>query len=295
MKTSKPILLLTLAVVLLAGICHSQGSPSGPKLVAEQYPRSVAEPVPAGGHPWSQVPVATRLRRFFTKDESEKVEAYYTKKYGPFEDHYRPMMATTEIEAILAQHGIRYGGETGGDEVGGVGAGVTVIGREANSSNAAHQALDRLTRAYLARFINDEDPNPAKHMEDPELKQTLARYESLETAHYVTTTVKDTATQRNLTMDEVLFDKYFDAPGRAMLKEQEELREKLTAATMSKKYDEAGRLGNKLVELVQRQSNTSWQWDVAIKCLDEMTANAYATIVVIDVHPSQWDLSPIQK
>jgi hypothetical protein len=293
MKRTPAFLILFFGLVLPCSYCNAQGKDAG--LVAAPYPGSVAEKVPSGGNPFSLVPVNTRLRRFYTKDESEKVEAYYAKTLGPFSEYHSvSVVPQKEIYDILAKHGINTG-EAGGDEVGGVGAGVTVIGRTQNSSYPVTKTLERLTGAYLARFMNEEELNTAKHMEDPLLKQTLARYEPLQSAHYMTTDVKQGDPPRNLTMDAVLYDKYFDAPERALAKEQEELVKKMTEATTKMKYDEAAKIGDRIMKISQRQTDKSWEWDVAIKCLDEMKANAYATIVVIDMHPSQWDLSGVSK
>ena len=57
-------------------------------------------------------------------------------------------------------------------------------------------------------------------------------------------------------------------------------------------YDAATKLGDRMMELSGIQSNPKNDWDTAIKCLEEMERNAYATKIVIDMHPSKWDLTP---
>lgn len=294
MQPIAPWLLVVAGFLLETSFCTGQTSKPGPRLVAEPYPGSVAETYPGGGNPFSQVPVETRLRRFFSKDPGDKVEAYYARKYGPFTDHWVSIVPEKEIYEFLEKQGI-HTGEAGGDEVGGVGAGVTVIGKATSSNNAVTRALERLQQAYVQRFVNEENYDAAKHMEDKELKQALQKYEPLQWAHYMPTKMMNKESTRHLMMDDVLFDKYFEAPERAMAKEQEELVRKMTDASTSGKYDEATKIGDRMMQLSQRQTDISWQWPVAIKCLDEMKANAYATIVVIDVHPSQWDLSKVAR
>ncbi len=62
-----------------------------------------------------------------------------------------------------------------------------------------------------------------------------------------------------------------------------------------RKYGEAGKIGDRMMQLSSRQTDARWNWDNAIKCLQELEKNAYATKIVIDKHPSQWDLSTYNK
>jgi len=44
-------------------------------------------------------------------------------------------------------------------------------------------------------------------------------------------------------------------------------------------------------KLQVRSQDAKYNWDRVIKCLDELNQNAYATVIVIDKHPSVWDIS----
>lgn len=98
--------------------------------------------------------------------------------------------------------------------------------------------------------------------------------------------------QRNLSMDEVMYDKYFTAPADARTKELAELQRKMADASAKMKYDEAGKLGERMMKLMEEQNDPKRKWNTATKCLEEMEKYAYATKIVIDMHPSKWDLTP---
>ncbi len=92
-------------------------------------------------------------------------------------------------------------------------------------------------------------------------------------------------------MDEVIYEKCVEAPEKEALKEEQALVKKMTELTTQMKYDEAGKVGDRMTQLSSRHTDAKRNWDIAIKCLQELEKNAYATKIVIDKHPSQWDLS----
>jgi hypothetical protein len=177
-------------------------------------------------------------------------------------------------------------------------AGVTLYGKPTN--NATHysveQVFDKMKKAYMERFKDQlaEDPSALqKHIDDPELKKLEDRYEHLKLDYFLLTGEKrKDGGANNLTMDEVIYNKYFTSPAEARAKEQEELQKKYMAAISKMDYDGAAKISNRIVELsgIAPTDGTD-DMKTIIKCLDEMDMNAYATKIVIDMHPSKWDLT----
>jgi hypothetical protein len=241
--------------------------------VAAQYPGSITEP-----------PVEPNSRTFYTKDSIEKVMAHYTKSLGAFEErsqnnYFREAIPSNDVMDYLAKQGIQMG-ETR------VYAGIKLFGKQINPNGRVTKVMEKLKGAYLMRFKNDEVVDLSsitKHLEDPELKQTIARYEHVEWEYF--------PLMKEKYMDEVIFEKYFVAPEEAAQKEEQELAKKVGQLMSQMKYDEAIKVQDRMTKLSSRHSDARWNWDNAIKCLQEMEKNAYATKIVIDKHPSQWDLS----
>jgi hypothetical protein len=199
--------------------------------------------------------------------------------------YQREVIPYREVWAFLEKKGVIIG-EADVGIVGGEFAGISLYGKLINSSNSVTMAIDKLKSAYMMRFSSlevEDVTDITKHIEDAELKQTIARYEHALWEYFPLTKEKQ--------MDEVLFEKYIVAPEEAITKEAQELGKKMTELSTAMKYDEAGKVGDRMMELSARQRDARWNWDNAIKCLQEMEKNAYATKIVIDKHPSQWDLS----
>lgn len=277
MKNTKTVLLLLF--VLNLQLSHAQGKDG---LLAVPYPGAISEPPDK----WSE----SRSRTFYTKDPVEKVKAHYTKILGEFvpwpQDntaYFRETIPSNDVGDILAKRGVDLGESRAF-------AGVTLFGKSGNSNNTMEKVFDKLKGAYLLRFANAEAEDVSaitKHLEDAELKQTLSRYEHLSWEHFPAVKEKHT--------DDVIFEKYFTAPAEARMKELADVQKKYADAMAKMKYDEAGKLGDRMVKLSGMQSNPKEDWDTAIKCLQEMEKNAYATKIVIDKHPSLWDLSDGDK
>jgi hypothetical protein len=210
--------------------------------------------------------------------------AHYTKSLGAFEDngqnnYFREAIPSNDVMDYLAKQGVQFG-ETR------VYAGVRLSGKNINANNTVTKVFDKLKSAYLMRYKDDENQDLSsitKHLEEAELKQTIARYEHVGWEHFPLAKEKH--------MDEVIFEKYFVAPEEAATKEEQELAKKMTALMTQMKYDEAMKVGDRMTQLSSRHSDASKNWDAAIKCLQELEKNGYATMIVIDKHPSQWDLS----
>lgn len=272
--------LLFFVLTLPFSVCYSQGKESA--LVAAPYPGSITEPPVA--------PSASNSQTFYTKDSIEKVKAHYTKSLGEFEKtsedntvYFREAIPSNEVMDILAKRGIEMGESR-------MYAGVTLSGRGFNPNGTVSNVLDKLKSAYLMRFssLDVEDPSTiSKHLEDAELKQTVARYEHTEWEYFPLAKEKH--------MDEVIFEKYFVAPEEAATKEEQELAKKMTQLATLGKYDEATKIGDRMTKLSSRHSDARANWDTAVKCLQEMEKNAYTTKIVIDKHPSKWDLSSYNK
>ncbi len=267
MKNTKAFLLLFLNLQF----SYSQGKDG---LVAVPYPGSMAEP-----------PVEPNSRTFYTKDLIEKVMAHYTKTLGAFEIspqgnnvYSREVIPFKEVMDYLAKHGINMG-ETG------VSAGITLFGKPTSYNVTVVNVMDRLKSAYLMRFnIDVDDPSAiSKHMEDAELNQTIARYEHVKWEYFPLSNGKH--------IDEIVYEKQITTPENAVVKEQQELSTKMQQLMAQMKYDEATKVGDRMTQLSALSTDSKWNWDLAIKCLQELEKNAYPTKIVIDKHPSQWDLS----
>jgi len=273
--------LLFLVLALTFSLCHPQGKES--VLVAAPYPGSIIElPPVASSEPNSQT--------FYTKDSLEKVKAHYTKSLGEFEQtsegvttYFREAIPSNDVMDFLAKQGILMGESR-------MFAGVTLSGRSLNPNITVTNVFDKLKGAYLQRFTTPDVEDPStitKHLDDAELKQTIARYEHIEWEYF------PWAKEKHL--DGVIFDKYYVAPEEAVVKEQRELGEKMRVLMTQGKYDEATKVGDRMTKLSARQSDGRLNWDTAVKCLQELEKNAYATQIVIDMHPSKWDLSSFTR
>ncbi len=270
MKKIKALLLLSFVLYLQFSLCYSQGKDG---LVAAPYLGSIPEP-----------PVELNSRTFYTKDRIEKVMAHYTKSLGAFEDrsqnsYFREAIPSNDVMEYLAKQGIQMGESR-------VFAGVTLYGKPISYNGTVNTVMDKLKSAYLMRFNNgnaETIEDVTKHLDDAELKQTLARYEHVKWEHFPLSNGKH--------MDEVVYEKQITTPENAVTKEQQELSTKMQQLMVQMKYDEATKVGDRMTQLSALNSDAKWNWGLAIKCLQELEKNAYATKIVIDKHPSQWDLS----
>jgi hypothetical protein len=188
-------------------------------------------------------------------------------------------------------------GEGGNSFWGGTRAGVTLFGKPVNTNYTVTKVFASLQQAYLQRFSNPEnfDIQPTgKHLEDPELKKVEAQYEHLKWAYYMQTNQKRKDNlPGTMSADEVIYDKYYTNSAEATKKELEEVQKKYTDAITKMQFDEATKLGDRMVKLSGVQPDLKGDWDTAIKCLQELDKNAYATKIVIDTHPSKWILTPL--
>jgi hypothetical protein len=287
--------MLPLRILLLQfSLCYSQGKDGS--LVVAPYPGSITEPYPVESSTIPLVPLESRLQTFYTKDSFEKVMAHYTKSLGAFEPlpedntgYYHAVIDFREVEAYLSKRGIQMG-EAAPPFTRGERAGVTIYGKPTNANLTVGEAIDKLQHAYMLRFNALEAESVTditKHIEDAELKQAVARYEHVSWEHFPLTKEKQ--------MDEVIFEKYFVAPEEARKKEGQELAKTMQELSAQRKYEEAGKIGDRMMELTHRENDPHRNWDNAIKCLQEMEKNAYATKIVIDRPPSRWDLSGYKK
>jgi hypothetical protein len=285
MKNTKALLLRLFVLSLQFSLCYSQGKDG---LVAAPYPGSITEPpvVPSRSSQQKSYNKESNRRTFYTKDPIEKVLAHYTKSLGAFEKtsqdnttYFREAIPSNDVMEYLAKQGVEMGESR-------VYAGITLSGKGFSPSNTVTKVLDKLKSAYLMRFKDDEVQDLStisKHLEEPELKQTIARYEHIGWEYFPLAKEKH--------MDEVIFEKYLVAPEEAATKEEQELVKKMMELTTHGKYDDAMKISDRMTKLSSRHSDARGNWGNAIKCLQEMEKNAYATQIVIDKHPSQWDLS----
>ncbi|HYQ86115.1 MAG TPA: hypothetical protein VES59_02610 [Bacteroidota bacterium] len=271
------------ALALPFTVCHPQGKESA--LVAAPYPGSITEPpADASSEPNSQT--------FYTKDSIEKVKAHYTKSLGEFEKtstdnsntvYFREAIPSNTVMDILVKRGVELGESRQF-------AGITLSAWGINPNVTVVNVLDRLKSAYLMRFNTpdvEDYSTVSKHLDDAELKQTIARYEHAEFEYFPLAKEKH--------MDEIIYEKYYVAPEEAVAKEQQELVKKMTVLTTQGKYDEATKVGDRMTQLSGRHSDARMNWDTAVKCLQELEKNAYPTKIVIDKHPSKWDLSSFTR
>ena len=167
---------------------------------------------------------------------------------------------------------------------------MTIYGKPTNENSIVFKVLDALKGAYLMRFNALEMTDATdltKHIGDTELTKTLAKYEHVRWEYFPLVKEKR--------MDEVLYNKYYTDPAAALTKEQEGLVKKMTDLTTAGKYDEAGKVGDRMMQISGLASDGKYNWDIAIKCLDEMALNAYPTKIMIDRPPSEWELPPVPK
>ena len=268
MKTGTIALLLSCALALQFNVCYSQGSG---KLLATPYPGSVREPKGQDG-----------VGKYYSKDPVEKVKAHYEKTLGSFEaqednQFYKELMPSNQVWAILEKRGVVLGEAS---EIGRLG--VMLHGKIKNYNYKVNEVMEELKKAYLLRFQGDENLDLtalANHLEEPELKNTLAKYENARWSYFLEG------------KDQAIYDKHYTEPGKNKAEELDKLTKKMTELTMNMEYEEAAKIGDKMMELQGEHSDAKYNWDKAIKCLDEFKQNAFATMIVIDTHPSSWDIS----
>lgn len=303
MKKTSAFFTLILVLVLQYNVCYAQGKDGA--LLASPYPGSVVEPNPVQFSAPTKAMTDARLKVFYSKDTMEKIREHYTKLLGAFEvspsgDHiftHQVIPFKDVAEMVTKKGGII--GEGGDNFWGGTSAGVTLYGKSNNTNYSVVKVFEKLQGAYLLRTQNLDNPensdplNAAKRLEDPELKKIVTRYEYLKWSYFMQSTEKKKDDPKTtLSMDEALFNKYFVAPAEARQKEIEVLSKKMTEATTLQKFDEAGKIGDRLTALALGQMDGKEDWKAAQACLKEMETVAYATIIVIDTHPSKWDLTP---
>jgi hypothetical protein len=299
MKALMITLLVLVALNVRGSSCYAQGNDG---LLASRYPGSVTETHPgAADLTWKKIDAA-RGRTYYSKDPMEKVKAYYAKILGPFEEYdkdyvyNKAVIRFGEVVDIVTKRGGSIG-EGGESFYGGTFAGVTITGPPINGSAnySVVKIYQVLESSYIQRFTEADGIDPAKmqkHLEDAELKQIKSKYEHLKTAYFVETKEKrKDGFPGALSMDEVIYDKYFTAPAEARKKELEDVQTKYTDAMTKMQFDEATKLGNRMVKLSGIEPDHKGDWNTAIKCLQEMEESAYLTKIVIDAHPSKWILT----
>lgn len=301
MNTRKTFLYLSCVFTFLPSLCFGQAKDDG--LLATPYPGSVAETFPGTTDPAWKTTMDARSRTYYSKDPMEKVKTHYTKLLGPFEEHWKDYIYNKEVVPakdvydIVTKRGGKIG-EGGENFYGGTFAGVTISVPPTNgvTNASATNTLGALQQAYLLRFQETENTDPVavqQHLEDPELKQVLSRYEYLTTAYFIETKEKRKDNMPGtLAMDEVIYDKYFTAPAEARAKEAADIQKKYGDAMTKMQYDAATKLSDRIVELSGMQPDHQQEWNTAMKCLEELAKNAYLTKIVIDMHPSKWDITP---
>jgi hypothetical protein len=91
-------------------------------------------------------------------------------------------------------------------------------------------------------------------------------------------------------VNEAIHDKHYKDAAEALVKEQGDLMKKMNDATMAGKYDEATKYGERLTEISMLAMDSNYNWNQAIRCLDDLQLNAYATKIVIDRPLAEWEL-----
>ena len=283
MLLSTPVLTYTLS--------HAQAKIDG--LLAAPYPGSVLETYPGVTDASERKPMDSRSRTYYTKDSMEKVKAHYTKLLGALEENQKGYVYRKEVVPFKDIYDIvqKRGGSIGegdGEQF----AGVTISGPPTNGSAnySVVKVYESIEKAYVLRF-QDEDPvSLQKRLEDAELVQVKLKYEHLKTTYFMETNQKRKDNfSGTFKVDEVVYDKYYTSAEENRKKEIEEIQKKYMDAMTKMKYDEASKLGDQMMKYTQPQ--TKDDWNTALKCLQEMEKNAYATQIVIDMHPSKWDLT----
>jgi hypothetical protein len=296
-KIATGVLLVPLLILALSP-CNAQEKESG--LLAAPYPGSVLETHPGVTDPFLRKVMGAHGRTYYSKDAGDKVMAHYVRLSGgkfevsPEGDHIFTLSVIpfNQVAAIITKRGgtISEGGES---FWGGTMAGVTVYGRPktGNANYSVTKVYESLEQAYALRLQISDPAQLQQHMQDPELQQARQKYEHLKTDYFMETDQKKKDAPRGTCkVDEVLYDKYYTSAKQSRQQELEQTQKKYTDALAKMNYDEATRLGNLMMKLSQPQPEDDWV--VALKCLEEMEKNAYATKIVIDTHPSKWDLTP---
>lgn len=288
------ILLFVFALIIQYTLCSAQKKDDG--LLAAPYPGSVLETYPGVTDASERKVMDSRSRTYYTKDSMDKVKTYYTKLVGALEEYQKgyvynkAVIPSNDVYDIVTKRGGSIGE---GDGNGATFAGVTIDGPPINGSAnySVVKVYESLEKAYALRFQDDDPAKTAKRLEDAELVQVKQKYEHLKTAYFLQTNQKrkDNA-YGTFKVDEVLYDKYYTSAEETRQKELAEIQKKYMDAMTKMQYDEASKLGDQMMKYTQPQ--TKDDWNTAINCLEEMEKNAYATKIVIDMHPSKWDLTP---
>lgn len=296
-----------LALVLSALLLPSAFAPAQGKdgaMLAPAYPASVAETYPGVTDAARRRLVDARSRTFYSKDRVGKVKAHYVKALGAFEEEVpadtvcvHHVVPFKDVVDIVTKRGASVG-EGGESFWGGTMAGVTLSARSINTgaSYPVTQVYEALLKAYLQKLQKahgtDELIDGSKHLNDPELKAIENRYEHLKTAYYMQSNeLRKDGTGFPLAMDEVIYNKYYVAPAEARTKEAEKLQKQLTDLMMQSRFDEATKVSDRLMKFMPGQEDPKEEMATAVQCLQEMEKHAYATRIVIDMHPSNWDLT----
>jgi hypothetical protein len=289
------ILVLVGAIVLMSAPGSAQEKQR--TLLAPAYPGSVAEEYPAAPEGYAGVPFESRYQTLHSKDSFEKVRAFYGKAGCTFEEigddasgFYAVLVPATEVMAWLTKHGVVIGEGGSSYDTQGERAGVTIWGKPKSYNTRVVGVLDRLKGAYLMKFIGvegEDGSTMANHLEDSAFTKVYKQYEHVQWEHF--------PTLKGRPMDETLIDKHYTTPAAALAKEQEELVKKMTALSTAGKYDEAGKVGDRMMQISTIATDYQYNWDAAIRCLQEMEASAYPVRILIDRPPAEWDLSGVKK
>jgi hypothetical protein len=293
MKATKIFLFIFFVLAVQPSYCTAQGKIDG--LVAAPYPGSAQETNPGVTDALERKAMDSRSRTYYTKDSMDKVKTYYTKLVGPLEEYdksyvfNKAVIPSNEVYDIVTKRGGSIGE---GDGNNATFAGVTMYGPPINGSAnySVVKVYESLEKAYALRFQEDDPTKLQKRLEDAELVQVKQKYEHLKTAYFLQTNQKRKDNMPGtFKVDEVLYDKYYTSAEETRQKELEEIQKKYTDAMTKMKYDEATKLGDQMMKYTQPQ--TKDDWNTALKCLQEMEKNAYTTMIIIDMHPSKWDLT----
>lgn len=299
MKTNKITCALFAFMILFRTLSPSQGKSDG--LLAEPYPGSIAETHPGETDPSTRKVMEAQGRTYYTKDPLEKVLAHYTKSLAKkFEvlsesenTHTCAVIPSNQVYDIVTKRGGEIS-EGGGNFQ--TFAGITISGPPKNGSTnySVVKVYESLDKAYALGLQEGDPAKLQKRMDDPELTQVKAQYEHLKVAYFMETNQpRRDNMPGTLKMDEVLYGKYYTFVEETRKKELDEIQKKYTAAMTKMKYDEATKLGDQMMKYAQPDAKDDW--NTALKCLQEMEKHAYVTKIVIDMHPSKWDLTPIKQ
>lgn len=287
---------LFFVLVLQAPLCIPQDKKH--TLLAAPYPGSVVEPYgPPVKVDFPTVPIESRMQTFYSKDSFEKVKAHYEKSAGKFEPAYDDVVAyyaavvpPLEVMKYLEGKGVLIGEGGSSVDTRGDRAGVTIFDKPKNYVVTVVTVLDGLKSAYTQRFIGveGEDMNSVmEHLEDPELTKVLGKYEHVKWSYFQTVNGRP--------MNEVIHDKHYKDADEALVKEQGDLVKRMNEATAAGKYDEATKVSERMMEISMLATDPNYNWNRAIKCLDDLQLNAYATKIVIDRPLAEWELPPAKK